>query len=131
MYILANKETCYRYNDYAKELLIYFIGKFKRIYGEKYLTYNLHGLIHLPSDVMKFGPLDDFSAFPDENNTMSIKKTIRKSECPLQQLARHLSEKKLSKDVTVSNLLPHNIEIYSHEHFDGPILDGYGNPQFW
>lgn len=41
---------------------------------------------------MKFGPLDDFSAFPFENYMQTIKKMLRKAEKPLEQLYNRISE---------------------------------------
>jgi len=66
----------------------YFSKCFKKIYGVKFMSHNLHALLHICSDIQKYGPLDEFSVFRFENYTSNIKKMIRKNEKPLQQLSR-------------------------------------------
>lgn len=68
MRILCHPVDCFRNNQYAQDLLKYFVRKFKTLYGEENLTYNLHNLIHLSNDVLTYGSLDTFSAFPFENS---------------------------------------------------------------
>ena len=77
---------------YAEELLEYFVEHFEVLYGKQYISHNVHNLLHLCNDVRKFGVLDNFSAFPFENFLGSLKKLIRKSDKPLQQLARRYGE---------------------------------------
>ena len=60
-----------------------------------YLRYNVHGLSHLCQDAIKYGPLDNISAFPLENYLGQLKKLIRKPNFPLQQVQRRLHEKNL------------------------------------
>ncbi|KAJ8946115.1 hypothetical protein NQ314_008976 [Rhamnusium bicolor] len=55
--------------DYADSLLNYFVKTFIILY-----------------DVKRFGPLDQFSAFPFENYMQSLKKLLRKSDKPLAQI---------------------------------------------
>lgn len=65
--ILCSIKLIARYLKYAQLLLLHFVNKFKILYGEEYIAYNIHNLIHLPNCVELFGPLDNFSAFPFEN----------------------------------------------------------------
>ncbi|XP_036142749.1 uncharacterized protein LOC105834125 isoform X1 [Monomorium pharaonis] len=95
--ILCNPIDCKNNNAYAHELLVYFVQTFKILYSEKYVTYNVHNLIHLHEDVKNYGCLDMFSAFPFENYFQEMKKMLRKSAQPLQQLHRRLTEKSKSK----------------------------------
>ncbi|XP_046332208.1 uncharacterized protein LOC124115320 [Haliotis rufescens] len=56
-------------------LLDYFVYMFADLYGERYLTLNVHSLLHLPSTVQNLGPLWVHSCFPFENlngNLMSM-----------------------------------------------------------
>ncbi|XP_066585747.1 uncharacterized protein [Prorops nasuta] len=78
--------------DYAHQLLLHFVKAFKILYGEEYVAYNIHNLVHLFEDTKLHGCLDMFSAFPFENFMQEIKKIIRKTSQPLQQLQRRLSE---------------------------------------
>lgn len=70
-----------------------------------FLSYNVHGLLHLVQDVKRFGSLDNFSAFPYENNMTFYRKTCRKPNQQLQQIARRKSEKDkiVKKIINTSN----------------------------
>ncbi|KAL5236921.1 hypothetical protein ACI65C_004331 [Semiaphis heraclei] len=61
--ILLSKETCLTLNGQAKCLLIQFVTEYSDLYGVEFISYNVHGLIHLPDFVLVHGPLDQFSAF--------------------------------------------------------------------
>ncbi|XP_025154467.1 uncharacterized protein LOC112588511 [Harpegnathos saltator] len=92
MRILCHPVDCFRNNRYSRDLLIQFVEIFKQLYGNDTIIYNVHNLIHINEDVLMFGPLDDFSAFPFENYMQSIKKMLRKADKPLQQLYKRISE---------------------------------------
>nr|CAH0112032.1 unnamed protein product [Daphnia galeata] len=64
--LLVAQNFCQEFNDYAKQLLVLFVTEARAIYGEKFLSYNVHNLIHLADDVRHFGNLDSFSAFAFE-----------------------------------------------------------------
>lgn len=81
------------YVEYARNLLIYFIRSFEQIYGSQFVSHNFHGLIHLPDDYIRHGPLDGCSTFPFENYMKELKKMLRKNERPLQQVIRRYEEK--------------------------------------
>lgn len=78
--------------DYANELLLYFVKKFGEIFGPAYMSYNVHNLIHLAGDVKAHGGLDEFSAFKYENLMYKIKRKLKHSSLPLQQLHNRLME---------------------------------------
>jgi hypothetical protein len=61
---LASEVFWISHSHYAGDLLKYFVQQFMNIYGADQAVYNVHNLIHLASDVERFGPLDHFSAFP-------------------------------------------------------------------
>lgn len=84
--------------DYADELLNEFVKQFADLYGKEYVSQNIHNLLHLCSDVKRFGTLDRTSAFRFENYMSTIKKMIRKGELPLQQVARRYSEMEAAED---------------------------------
>jgi hypothetical protein len=69
-----------------------FIRESPKLYGGHFITFNVHCLIHLPADVSRYGPLDDFSCFPFENFLYQLKKLIRHSANPLVQLVKRLIE---------------------------------------
>lgn len=95
--ILTSPNLCITLNQCAQNLLETFIELYGNIYGHQYITYNVHNLSHLCNDVMRFGNLDNFSAFPPENYMYHLKKKIcLKSGKPLQQIVKRLSEEKRS-----------------------------------
>lgn len=67
MKLLVNPQLCKQCAKYANQLLIKFIRDSIKIYCKKFVVYNVHNLVHLPEDVLEFGCVDNFSAFPFEN----------------------------------------------------------------
>uniref|UniRef100_A0ABD2XN02 Transposase domain-containing protein n=1 Tax=Trichogramma kaykai TaxID=54128 RepID=A0ABD2XN02_9HYME len=110
---------------YAENLIMEFNRTFQKTYGLGNVSYNVHCLIHIAKDVIKYGALESFSAFPFENYLSSIKKLIRKGEKPLQQIARRLSEYENSK------FSKKNVHVrVSSTHFNGIVPDSHYNVQF-
>jgi len=90
--ILCDPIDCLHNNEYSRDLLIHFVKVCKQLYGEDSIIYNVHNLIYLNEDVIKYGSLDNFSAFPFENYMQTVKKMLRKAEKPLRQLYNKISE---------------------------------------
>jgi len=61
----------------ANNLLRQFVTEYPEYYGNEYVTYNVHGLVHIANFVKIHGPLDKFSAFKFENILQIIKKTAQ------------------------------------------------------
>ena len=61
------------YRDYAKQLMEYFVEQGKILYGDEFLVYNVHSMIHLADVVEVFGSLDGCSSFPFENHMQKLK----------------------------------------------------------
>jgi hypothetical protein len=78
-------------------------------------------LIHLVNDVKHLGCVDDFSAFVFENYLGFLKKLVRKSQKPLQQIIRRLHEE--ASLVHASSLIVESTVMF--EHYDGPLLPGF------
>ncbi|VDI64263.1 Hypothetical predicted protein [Mytilus galloprovincialis] len=51
----------------SQSLLSYFVHMFPSLYGERYVTLNMHSLLHLTECVEDLGPLWVYSCFPFEN----------------------------------------------------------------
>lgn len=66
---------------------------FKNIYGNDYVSSNIHNLTHVVDEVRKYGQLSNFNAYPFENKLYVIKNLIRQGNKPLQQVARRLNER--------------------------------------
>lgn len=89
---LLNSETCIIYNDLANNILKKFVTQYSILYGNEYVTYNVHGLIHLSDFVKIHGSLDNFSAFKFENCLQIMKKTVKNSKYPLQDVYNRIVE---------------------------------------
>ncbi|KAK3917873.1 Muscle M-line assembly protein unc-89 [Frankliniella fusca] len=93
--ILCSKSMFDVKNDDALQYLRLFVSHSARIFGSKFVVFNVHSLIHLPSECMRVDmPLYEFSAFKYENKLKSIKETLRSGLHQLQQLARREEERK-------------------------------------
>lgn len=126
LFLSTNDETKI---EYANSLIHYFVQTFKDLYGEQFVSHNIHGTIHLEEDVKEYGSLECFSAFRFENFIRIIKTFLRKSGKPLQQLFNRYMEMK--------NLSPGEKELPNEEkrneqrcHTNGPLLVGCRNPQY-
>ena len=126
--ILVNKDLCHQFNNYAKTLLVSFVSLFRDLYGEQFVSYNVHNLIHLADDVQILGHLDSFSAFPFENHLQIIKKLLRKHDRPLPQVVRRVVE------IEANFLCPTNVNenqyILKRHHRGGPLIFGCNGRQF-
>nr|XP_042913313.1 uncharacterized protein LOC122273300 [Parasteatoda tepidariorum] len=80
---LVSHEYCMKYNKVAQKMLKSFVRESEELYGENFISYNVHSLIHLPDDVLNFGALDQFSSFPFENHLQILKKKTYKIQSTL------------------------------------------------
>jgi len=65
----------------------------KLMYGENFLVYNVHSLLHLGDDVRFFqAPLDEFSAFTFENYLQTLKRLVRSTSNPIVQVVKRVHE---------------------------------------
>ncbi|XP_063215738.1 uncharacterized protein LOC134527205 [Bacillus rossius redtenbacheri] len=103
--------------QYASKLLKHFVQSFGILYGNENISHNVHGLLHLSEDVLKYGPLDLFSAFRFESYMQTLKKLIRKNEKPLEQLSRRYIE----QNISLSSSPVEKICEFYHPHTDGPV----------
>ena len=78
--------------EFAEEGLITFVKQVEQIYTPAFMSYNVHGLLHLVDDAKRFGDLDSFSAFPFENAMGQLPGLIRKNDQYLEQISNRFSE---------------------------------------
>lgn len=79
--------------NYCEQLLKYYVQHFGLLYGKRYQVYNIHSLIHLPSDCRIHGPLYSWSAYKFENHLGQLKKEVRSGNRVLSQIVRRMSER--------------------------------------
>lgn len=95
------------------------------LYGPTFISYNIQNLIHIADDCDRLGALDSFSAYVFENHLGVIKRLLRKSEKPLQQVVKRLAE--LDRQQKMVEPL-HDMEtLYTlkFKHTDGPTVQKY------
>ena len=100
MRILNDPITYISKNHVAKNMLATFIIDYAQIYGERFVTPNIHMLSHLADAVMYTKrPLEEFSAFPFESYICKLKNYIKSHHKPLQQLVKRLDEEFKASDI--------------------------------
>ena len=109
--------------DTAQILLENFVKDFTQIYGAHSVVYNIHALVHLPSEVRKHGSLESFSAFPFENFLGQIKSLIRGSKHVMQQIIRRVQE---LNALIQPNDPPALYPLLRKHHAHGPLPVGIG-----
>jgi len=108
--ILVSPSLVEAYHGYANELLEHFVLRCKELYGEEFLVYNVHSMIHMSAEARQFGCLDNCSGFIFENYLQQIKRMVRSGRNPLAQIVKRLSECSLSNAI-VSPVCP----VFSHK----------------
>ncbi|KAA3675989.1 uncharacterized protein DEA37_0009129 [Paragonimus westermani] len=88
IHILCHPTLHATYFDFVSQLLIVFIEHFGRPCGSEQIVYNVHSLMHLPSDVRVHGSLDEFSAFLFESFMRYLKGCVHSPLHPAQQIYR-------------------------------------------
>lgn len=119
IHLLVNPLLCHSYLDYAHQLLVSFVQHFSQLFGPTALVYNVHCLVHLTEDVKKYGPLDQFSAFPFENYLGMLKRLLRKPSYPLKQVVKRIQE--CSKFFCADPLLVSGGDFLKKTHTRGPL----------
>ena len=112
--ILVSPKLAESHRDYASKLLVHFVSQGRRLYGEEFVVYNVHSLLHLADEVQEYGSLDPCAAWPFENYMHELKKLVRSGRRPLSQIVKRLSETPLERQLgmerqaTVSTKSPNN-----------------------
>ena len=107
------------YNDLQKSynLLAFFVHMFPTFYSERYITLNMHSLLHLPKCVEELGPLWVYSCFPFEDmngvlldlfhGTQNVDIQIMYSINIIQNMPKMLACIENSKHMDFANRLRH------------------------
>ena len=122
--ILSHPKDCIHNNDCTAEMLTEFVEKFSVLYGQQYVSYNVHSLLHLATDVKEYGHLNNYSAFKFENFMQQLKKMIKKGQFPIKQIINRLNEKEhyltaekssqYVKQFSLSTVPPNNYCIFEN-----------------
>ena len=89
---ILNMEKQNENMEFVRYLLRCFTSEASNIYGNSFLSYNVHSLIHLPDDYEVAGNLNEISAFSFESYLGSeIKNAVRAGYKPLAQIAKHVN----------------------------------------
>ncbi|KAJ8680623.1 hypothetical protein QAD02_016410 [Eretmocerus hayati] len=75
--ILSDPEFCLTLNSQADMLLRYFVKNVETLYGREHVVFCVHSAIHLAADVMNFGALERFSAYPFESFLGYLRSLVR------------------------------------------------------
>lgn len=121
--LLVSPAYCQLYNEYAHSLLVSFVQLASTLYGNDFLVYNVHGLVHLANDVKRHGSLDGFSSFPFENELKNMKQLVRKAGNPLAQCVRRLTEQR--RFSSCKKISSGDCIEPTAEHHSGPVPAGF------
>jgi len=102
--------------QFARTLLVNFVTSSKSLYGEAFLVYNVHNLIHLADEKLRFGPLDVFSCSPFENQIGILTRLVRPTNRALSQLAKRIMER---RNHNFTKPINHPNGMF-HQHNNGP-----------
>lgn len=90
--LLSSRASETAYNNLAKTLLRKFVLLTEKLYGAEFISYNVHGLLHINDDALLFGSLDNASTFMFENFMQVIKKILRSNNLFLEQAYNRITE---------------------------------------
>lgn len=111
-----------------------FVENYPAIYGEDRLSYNIHNLLHISECVERYGAVDEFSAYKNENYQMRLRKFIRKPTQILEQLRNRVMEMFEINEIVyekgflfgTQNKFPDCTKSYNGYRFDKFILKSGG-----
>ena len=121
--ILSHDNFCTSYHNFANDLLHLYVKNCKTFFGPSFITCNVHNPIHLSDDVIRFGALFQFSAFPFENYLQTLKKFLRKHEHVISQVVCRIKEIEINLILDEKESFE-NISVL-RPHKGGPILNNF------
>lgn len=96
MCLLVSPTLVKRHSEYAGNLLHYFVCRGRELYGEEFIVYNIHSMLHITEDAVQFNGLDNCSAFKFESYLHTMKRMVRSGKHPLRQVAKRIEERQPS-----------------------------------
>lgn len=122
MRILAKPRRSEDDYTFAQKLINIFVSRSADVFGIEFVSYVVHTLLHIVEDSRRFGSLDEFSAFPYENNMQYFTKICRKQNQQLQQMNNRRQERENVKRFQKNEEFNDSGVICSKEHNEGPIV---------
>lgn len=118
--LLSSNDTCLKFADLAQAYLERYVLAAPIIYGLTCQIMNMHLLAHLVDDIRYFKcSLSDINAFSFENALSAIKKRLRSSFKPLEQLCSRLLEEEQIQSAKAQ--IPPSFEFKKYKTKDGSI----------
>lgn len=108
---------------YAEKFLNIFISHSAKIYGQKFIVYNVHNLCHLAQECYLNGDLESFSAFVFENKLKNLKVSLKSGYKPLQQAAFRDLESSENIDI-ILDIKNNQIALSMRHFYANEVLDG-------
>lgn len=106
----------------ADKLLRLFVKHSSKIYGQTFVVYNVHHLIHIVADCRLHGHLEEFSAFKFESSLGHMKNCLHAPGKTLSQIVCRMIEK---ADMLHSSYSTKNLS-FEKRHVMGPTLNCQG-----
>lgn len=119
--ILLSETSTDDYISFVEVALKKFVSLCQDIYGPEFISYNVHGLLHLTTDVKTLGALHSFSAFDFENYMPQFRAFIRKPHQHFQQFIKRLHEQDAC--TTLAGTKNSNTFRAFIIHRNGPLID--------
>ena len=90
--ILVSPRLARMHAEFAHNLLRWFVDQSRTIYGQEFMVYNVHSLLHLRDEVSTHGCLDSCAAWYFESYLHQVKKLVRSGKNPTAQIVKRLKE---------------------------------------
>lgn len=120
--ILVDPVLLKNYSTDAEKLLRMFVKHSSKIYGQTFVVYNVHHLIHLVADCLLHGNLEEFSAFKFESFLGYMKNLLHAPGNTLSQIVCRTMEKAIIPRLCYSV----NTVSFEQRHEMGPTLNCQG-----
>ena len=124
MYILSSLYLLPLYVDHAENFLSSFVEHCQQVYGEQFVTYNVHSLTHFESECRAHGEAHSFSAYAYENELKTIKDALKSGYKPLYQLAVRESRKRKIDESVILEKQEHVVQLFNHHTDPGETEPG-------
>jgi len=108
----------------CEQMLKQFCSKFKRFYGTRYMTANVHNLLNLADCIRELGPLWAYSCFHFEGQNGALKSLIHGTQRIEKQIITSFAYKK-NLPAAAEEIIPCDstyFTAFEHLHFDQRYL---------